>query len=57
MPSARRLTSEHAQLRELGAQLRDPDSVTLRAFGELLMSHVRFEEREMFVALDALLEP
>ena len=42
--------------RELRTQLCDPDSVILRAFGELLAAHVRFEEREMFIALEALLE-
>ena len=53
---AQRLTAEHGQLRELRTQLCDPDSVILRAFGELLAAHVRFEEREMFIALEALLE-
>jgi hypothetical protein len=54
---AQRLTSEHARLRGLRSQLREPDAVALRAFGEVLTAHVRFEEREMFITLEGLLEP
>lgn len=48
-----RIEREHAEMRRLAARLQDPDADTLAAFGELLNSHVRFEEREMFPLLEA----
>ena len=48
-----RVQYDHRELRRLCRQLQNPDSATLLEFGELLMRHVRFEERELFVALEA----
>ena len=48
--------SDHAALRRLSVQLQQPDVATLLAFAEQLASHVRFEERELFVVLEALLD-
>jgi len=43
-----RTLAEHVVLRELAGQLRAPDAATLARFAELLLAHVRFEERELF---------
>ena len=51
-----RLKSDHQELRRLSVQLQQPDAMTLLGFAELLASHVRFEEREMFVVLEALFD-
>ncbi|MBL0168180.1 MAG: hemerythrin domain-containing protein [Propionivibrio sp.] len=51
-----RLECDHQELRRLSVQLQQPDAMTLLGFAELLASHVRFEEREMFVVLEALLD-
>ena len=48
--------TDHTELRRLSAQLRQADAATLLAFAERLASHVRFEERELFVVLEALLD-
>jgi hypothetical protein len=48
--------SDHAELRRLSIQLQQPDVKTLLGFAELLNSHVRFEERELFVVLEVLLD-
>ena len=45
--------SDHRELRRLSVQLQQPDAMTLLGFAELLTSHVRFEEREMYVVLEA----
>lgn len=50
------VVSDHAELRRLSVQLHQADAATLLAFAERLASHVRFEERELFVALEALLD-
>lgn len=50
------VTSDHTELRRLADQLQQPDAATLLAFAERLASHVRFEERELFVVLEALLD-
>jgi hypothetical protein len=42
-----RIRSDHARLRALSAQT-DPGVSNVRDFGELLVSHVRYEEREVF---------
>jgi hemerythrin-like domain-containing protein len=52
-----RTSNEHAELRGLALRLREADTATLKRFGELLDAHVRFEERELFAAAQALLEP
>lgn len=44
----RRTLADHEQLRSLVVQLAQPDAATLHSFAELLNSHVRFEERELF---------
>lgn len=51
-----RVMSDHTELRHLCAQLQQPDAATMLAFAERLASHVRFEERELFVVLEALLD-
>ncbi|HEY6897282.1 MAG TPA: hemerythrin domain-containing protein [Rhodocyclaceae bacterium] len=53
---AHRAAADHAELRRLATLLQTPDAAALAAFGELLALHVRFEEREMFEALQPLLE-
>ena len=50
------VVSDHAALRRLSVQLQHPNAATLLAFAECLASHVRFEERELFVVLEALLD-
>ena len=55
----RRFESEHAALRRFADQFKAAqavDAATLLAFADSLNSHVRFEEREFFVALEALLD-
>jgi hemerythrin-like domain-containing protein len=42
------LEQEHAQLRALYRKLKDGDNSQLSAFGELLGSHTRKEERQLF---------
>lgn len=49
-----RTLAEHVQLRSLVYD-RPRDAATLRAFAELLLAHVRFEERELFVIAQARL--
>ena len=49
-----RTLSEHAELRGMAVQLRSGNPASLRSFGELLESHVRFEERELFMLAEAL---
>ena len=51
----KQLEHDHHELRRLAVQLAHADAATLLCFAELLMSHVRFEERELFVVLEALL--
>ncbi len=46
---ANRLLDDHRQLLELSADLNNP--AALNEFGLLLTAHVRFEERELFEAL------
>lgn len=45
-----RTLAEHAELRALADRLQVPDAATLARFAELLLAHVRFEERELFEA-------
>lgn len=52
-----RTLDEHQRLRALAAQLAErPDAAALAAFGALLESHVRFEERELFEVAQAGLD-
>lgn len=46
----RRTLAEHGALRDLIAALQPPDAQTLWRFAELMTTHVRFEERELFEA-------
>ena len=46
---------EHRQLRESVATLAEPTSERLLHFADLLQAHVRFEERQLFEAAQALL--
>lgn len=50
-----RTLTDHQQLRALLDGLRQNDIEALDDFGKLLSAHVRFEERELFPALESLL--
>ncbi|MBI5438853.1 MAG: hemerythrin domain-containing protein [Nitrosomonadales bacterium] len=51
----RRTLEDHRQLRVLLDGLRRNNIEALDSFGKLLSDHVRFEERELFPALESLL--
>jgi hemerythrin-like domain-containing protein len=50
-----RTLAEHGQLRQLVEQIAGGDLASLQPFGELLRAHVRFEERELFLAAERVL--
>ena len=50
-----RTLADHQQLRALLDGLRQNNIAALDSFGRLLSAHVRFEERELFPALESLL--
>jgi len=50
-----RTLADHRKLRVLLNGLRQNDIAALDNFGKLLSAHVRFEERELFPALEGLL--
>ena len=50
-----RTLADHTELRRLARALATPDADTLLRFAELLGTHVRFEEREVFEAAQARL--
>lgn len=50
-----RTLAEHDELRRLAEALSQPDAAILLRFAELLTSHVRFEERELFPLAEAVL--
>jgi len=54
-PLAQRTLEDHQQLRALLDGLRQNNIEALGSFGKLLSVHVRFEERELFPALESLL--
>lgn len=54
-PLEQRTLADHQQLRELLDGLRQNDTGALERFGKLLSAHVRFEERELFPALENLM--
>jgi hemerythrin-like domain-containing protein len=57
-PEIVRVLTEHVDLRRRGQDLEvgaDPDPSALRELGELLESHIRFEERELFPMIEAAL--
>ena len=49
-----RTLADHAELRRLALALATPDADTLLRFADLLGAHVRFEEREVFEAAQAV---
>lgn len=54
-PLVRRTLADHLQLRALLKDLRQNDAAALDSFGKCLSAHVRFEERELFPALESVL--
>ncbi len=48
----RRTLKDHEQLRALALTAQQGDQHALQNFGKLLAEHVRFEERELFPALE-----
>ncbi|MDO4878818.1 MAG: hemerythrin domain-containing protein [Neisseria sp.] len=52
-----RFEREHAQLRAMYRRARYDDPEWNTAFATLLRDHARFEERELFPAIEALLPP
>ena len=53
----RRTLDEHHELRTLVSALAHPNATTLWRFADLLASHVRYEERELFPLAEAVLVP
>jgi hemerythrin-like domain-containing protein len=51
-PLAERTLAEHRQLHAMLDGLQRNDAATLDRFGKCLAAHVRFEERELFPALE-----
>lgn len=52
LPLVQRTLEDHRELRALLEDLRRNDADTLDSFGKCLAAHVRFEERELFPALE-----
>ena len=50
-----RTLEEHKMLRHLVEKMKLDDHLSLKAFGEQLAAHVRFEERELFVTAQDVL--
>jgi len=48
----RRTLKDHEQLRALALAAKQGDQHAMQTFGDLLAEHVRFEERELFPALE-----
>jgi len=55
-PLVERTLADHQQLRALLNELQQNDAGALGSFGKRLSAHVRFEERELFPALERLLQ-
>ncbi|OGT20424.1 MAG: hypothetical protein A2V90_08950 [Gammaproteobacteria bacterium RBG_16_57_12] len=55
-PLSERTRADHQQLRSLLDGLRQNNSEALDNFGKCLSVHVRFEERELFPAIECLLQ-
>lgn len=55
-PLVQRTLREHAELRRLASRIARPDAQTLLRFGDLLATHVRFEERELFEAAQRVMD-
>lgn len=47
---------QHARLRELARRLDVGDTTALKAWGEAMREHVRFEERELFPLAERILQ-
>lgn len=56
LPLAQRTLAEHRQLRVLLEGLRRKDATALASFASCLTEHVRFEEKQLFVALEQVLQ-
>lgn len=57
-PLLSRFAADHAALRRLAGELAEGRGELLAEFADLLAAHVRFEERELFPAIEqALAEP
>lgn len=54
-PLVQRTLADHQQLRGLLTGLQQNEVETLNSFGKCLTAHVRFEERELFPAIESLL--
>ncbi len=54
-PLVARTLADHRQLHELRAGLLRMDATVLEAFAKTMIAHVRFEERELFPAIEARL--
>ena len=54
-PLVERTMADHRQLRALSDELSRNDAEALGRFGKCLSAHVRFEERELFPAIETLL--
>lgn len=54
-PLVQRTLADHRQLRALLKDLQQNDANALGGFGKRLSAHVRFEERELFPALESIL--
>lgn len=54
-PLVARTLADHRQLHELRAGLLRTDATALETFGTTMIAHVRFEERELFPAIEARL--
>ncbi len=48
----RRTFKDHEKLRALALAVQQGDRQAMQTFGDLLAEHVRFEERELFPALE-----
>lgn len=55
-PPVERTLADHQQLRGLINALRQNDTGALDSFGKRLPAHARLEERELFPALESLLQ-
>lgn len=54
-PLVQRTLEDHQQLRALLKDLQQNDADALACFGNCLTAHVRFEERELFPALESVI--
>lgn len=55
LPLVQRTLADHRQLHGLLDGLKQNDIDALNTFGKCLLAHVRFEERELFPAIERLL--